>query len=200
MTTRVEKSAATRARILEAARTLVANGTFYASSMEALAERAGVTRVTLYRTFGTRQALLEAMFWEMTAAARLDRLDAAHALPDVHTALRQVLRAYCEMFDTLGESMPLALELARSDAAMREILDSTYYGRRPDAMGRLAARIVRDGAEVPGWTKQRIADALMVLSSYESFETLVVRRGRTPDKAANVLYEMAGAFLSGVGR
>ena len=194
MSTRAEQTAATRGRILEAARALVAEGNFHTASMEALAERAGVTRVTVYRTFGSRQALLESLFWEMMAVARLDRIDAAHALPDVHDALAEVLRANCEMFAALGASMPLAIDLARSDADMRAIMDATYYGRRPTAMAKLAARMVRDGAAAPGWTKPRIADALVVLSSYESFETLV-RRGHSPAKAAAVLYRMAGAFL-----
>jgi AcrR family transcriptional regulator len=194
MSTRAEKTAATRGRILQAARALVAEGNFHTASMETVAKRAGVTRVTLYRTFGSRQALLESLFWEMMAVARLDRIDAAHALPDVHDALREVLRANCEMFAALGASMPLAIDLARSDADMRAIMDATYYGRRPQAMGRLAGRMVRDGVAAEGWTKTRIADALMVLSSYESFETLV-RRGHSPAQAAAVLYRMAGAFL-----
>jgi AcrR family transcriptional regulator len=195
---RAEKTASTRSRILAAAHELVREGGFYTASMEALAERAGVTRVTLYRTFGSRQAVIEGLFWEMLAAARLDRIDDAHQLPDVHDAVRGVLHAYSEMFDALGESMPLALELARSDANMRAIMDVTYQGgRRPDAMGRLAGRVVREGAAAPGWTRKRIADALMVLSSFEAYETLTRLRGHSPDKAAEFLYAMAGAFLVG---
>ena len=197
MSKRAERSAATRGRILGAARELVREGSFYTASMEELAERAGVTRVTLYRVFGSRQAVIEGLFWEMLAAARLDRIDQAHQLPDVRAAVREVLHAYAEMFDTLGESMPLALELARSDANMRAIMDVTYRGgRRPDAMGRLAGRILKEGAAAPGWTKKQIADALMVLSSYEAYETLTHLRGHKPDKAGDFLYKLAGAFLA----
>jgi len=42
-----------------AVRALVAEGAFDGASMEAVAARAGVTRVTLYRTFGSKRALLE---------------------------------------------------------------------------------------------------------------------------------------------
>jgi AcrR family transcriptional regulator len=192
---RAAKSAATRARILDTAHDLVREGKFYNASMEEIAERSGVTRVTLYRTFGTRQALIEGLFWEMLAAARLDLIDAAFAVTDVHASVKQVFRAYCEMFDELGESMPLALELARSDANMREIMGATYYGRRPENMARLAGRIMRAGLAQPSWTKKRIADALMVLSSYEAYDTLISYRGFAHDKAADLLYEMTGAFL-----
>ena len=196
MTTRAERSGATRARILGAVRTLLGEGGFHDASMEAIAARAGVTRVTLYRTFGSRQALLEGLVWDSLAYARLDRVDAAHTHPDVRVAVRQVLRANCQMFAQLAEAMPLALELARFDADMRAVIDTTYHGRRHRAMETLAGRVVTEGFAVPGWTKKRIADALLVLSSHEAFQTLVERRGYTVDKAAESLYRLAGAFLT----
>jgi len=196
MSTRAEKTAATRARILEAVRALLNQGDFHDASMEALAARAGVTRVTLYRTFGSKRALLEGLAWELLAQARLDLVDAAHAHSDVRTAVRQMLRANCRMFARLAEAMPLALERARFDADMRAIIDATYHGRRHRAMEALAARVVNEGAATPGWTKKRIADALLVLSSHESFQTLVENRGYSADKAADFLFRLARAFLA----
>src|SRR5687768_5369459 len=134
MTTRAEQTAATRTRILDAVRSLLADGDFHAASMDAIAARAGVTRVTLYRAFGSKQALLEGLTWALLADARLDEVDEAHRHPDVRTAVRQVLRANCRMLAQLGNAMPLALELARSDAELRTIIDTTYHGRRHRAM------------------------------------------------------------------
>jgi AcrR family transcriptional regulator len=196
MVTHVARTAATRARILDAVRALLREGGFHDASMEAIAARAGVTRVTLYRAFGSKHDLLEGLAWDSLAHARLDRVDAAHAQPDVRVAVRQVLRANCEMFADLAEAMPLALELARYDNDMRAIIDATFHGRRHEAMDRLAGRVVREGAAASGWTKQRIADALLVLTSHEPFETLVDRRGRSVDHAADTLYRLAGAFLA----
>ncbi len=196
MTDRAGRSAATRTRIVDAVRSLLREGHFHDASMEAVAARAGVTRVTLYRTFGSRQALLEGLAWELLADARLDDVDAAHAHPDVRTAVRHVLRANCQMFAHLAEALPLALELARSDAGMRTLIDATYHGRRHRAMEALAARIVREGAAAPGWTKRRIADALLVISSYEAFETLAEHRDHSVDGAADLLFRLAGAFLA----
>jgi len=197
VSTRADRAAATRARILEAVRALLSEGAFHDTSMEVIAARSGVTRVTLYRTFGSKQALLEGLAWDALAHARLDRVDAAHAHPDARTAVRRVLRANCQMFADLAEAMPLALELARFDADMRAIINATYHGRRHRAMEVLAARVVNEGAAAPGWTKKRIADALLVLSSHEAFETLVEQRGHPVDKAADSLYRLAGAFLAG---
>ena len=196
MSTRAEQAAATRARILDAVLALLNEGNFHDTSMEALADRAGVTRVTLYRTFGSRRALLEGLAWHIAGHARLDRVDAAHALPDVRAAVRQVLRANCQMFSQLGEALPLALELSRSDIDMRAFIDATYHGRRHRAMETLAARVVNEDAASAGWTKKRIADAMLVLSSYEAFATLVEHRGYSVSEAAESLFRFAGVFLA----
>lgn len=196
MSTRADRAAATRDRILDAVRALLSEGGFHDTSMEAIAARAGVTRVTLYRTFGSKQALLEGLAWNALAQARLDRVDAAHAQADVRTAVRQVLRANCQMFAHLAEAMPLALELARFDADMRAVIDATYHGRRHRAMETLAARVVNEGAAAPGWTKNRVTDGLLVLSSHEAFQTLVEHRGYSVDKAADFLSRLARAFLA----
>lgn len=196
VTTRAEGAAATRSRILDAVFAVVAEGNVHDASMEAIAARAGVTRVTLYRTFGSKQDLLEGFVLHALAEARLDRVDAAHTHPDVRTAVRHVLRANCQMFARLAGAMPFALELARSDAEMRAFMDATYHGRRHRAMGARASRVVQEGAARPGWTKARIADSLLILSSFEAFETLVGHRGRSVDGAAASLFRLAGAFLS----
>ncbi len=196
MSARAEKVAATRARILDAVLAVITEGSVHDASMEAIAERAGVTRVTLYRTFGSKQALLEGFVLHTLAEARLDLVDAAHAEPDVRTAVRRVLLANCRMFAHLGGAMPFALELARSDRDMRAFIDATYHGRRHRAMEALAARLVAEGAAAPGWTKSRIADSLLVLSSHESFQTLVEHRGRSVDRAAADLHRLARSFLA----
>lgn len=196
MTSRQEQATATRHRILDAVAALVEEGGFHDTSMEDIAARAGVTRVTLYRTFGSRQALLEGLTWHLLAGARLDRVDAAHGHPNVRSAVRDVLRANCEMFTELAGALPLALELARVDLDLRAIVESTYHGRRHRAMERLAERIVDEGAARPGWTTTGIADALLVLSSLESYQTLVAHRGRSVPEAADALFALTGAFLS----
>jgi AcrR family transcriptional regulator len=196
MSTRAERAAATRARILDAVSALLTEGGFHETSMEGIAARAGVTRVTLYRTFGSKQALIEGLAWHLLAQARLDRVDAAHAHPDVRTAVREVLRANCQMFAHLAGAMPLALELGRYDVDMQALIEDTYHGRRHRAMEVLAARMVKEGAASPGWTKKRVADAMLVLSCHEAFQTLVEHRGYSVDMAADFLSRLARAFLA----
>lgn len=196
MNTRAEKTAATRARILQAVGSLVRDGSFHDASMETIASRAEVTRVTLYRIFGSKHDLLQGLAWNALSQARIDQIDAAHALPAIRDAVRQVLRTNCEMFAQLGESMPLALELARYDLDMGAVINATFHGRRHRSMERLADRVVQEEAARPGWTRSQIADGLLVLTSHEAYETLVNRRDRSTEEAADLLYLMAGAFIA----
>ncbi len=58
------------------------------------------------------------------------------------------------------------------------------------------ARVVSEGAAAPRWTKTRIADALVVLSSHEAFQSLVEQRGYSVNGAADSLFRLASAFLA----
>jgi len=195
MSTRAEQADATRRGILDAAVALLAEGTYHDATMEELAARAGVTRVTVYRTFGSKQAVLQALTWDELARARLDRVDAARANPDVRLAIRDLLRENCRMFSELGASLPLSLELARHDQDVAALVDATYHGRRHRSMEELARRITKDGLRASGWTTRQVVDALLVLTSYEAFETLTTRRGNSPVEAARMLFALANAFL-----
>ena len=61
------QSAATRRRVLDAAAALLSSDGL-AVSMEAIAERAGVTRMTVYRLLGTRDDVLVAVLLDQSAA------------------------------------------------------------------------------------------------------------------------------------
>jgi len=195
MVKRAEQAAATREQILRTATDLLRTGELHELSIEELATRAGTTRVTVYRTFGSKAAVLQAITWNVLAAVRLDRIDAAHAEPDARTAVRLVLLENCRMFDELGELLPITLEVARRDDEIAAIVAATYHGRRHRAMERLARRLIAEGAAAPGWSARQIADALLVLTSYETFETLITHRRRRPEPAARQLFAMAAAFL-----
>jgi AcrR family transcriptional regulator len=195
MVKRAEQVAATRARILDAARAMLREGVLHDATFDELAARAGTTRVTVYRTFGSKAALLQAITWDELGRVRLDRLDAAHGRPDVRDAVRDVLFENCRMFAELGGTLPAMLELARRDDDIAAIIGATYHGRRHDAMKRLARRISTSGHAVAGWSTRQIVDALLVLTSYESFETLTERRGRSVQAAADELYALARAFV-----
>ena len=196
MVKRAASAAATRERILATAAELLGTGELHDVSIEELAARAGTTRVTVYRAFGSKAAILQAVTWDVLARVRLDRIDAAHATPDAAEAVAAVLTENCRMFDELGELLPRALELAGRDESIGEFVGATYHGRRHAAMDRLARRVVDEDRAAEGWSAPRIADAMLVLTSHEAFDTLTRHRGRSTARAAQELVAMAQAFLA----
>src|SRR5438105_4653375 len=61
MPSRDEKKAATRTKLLRAAATVVAKNGAMAASLDAIAERAGMTKGAVYSNFDSKAALLEAL-------------------------------------------------------------------------------------------------------------------------------------------
>lgn len=88
----------TRARLLKAAR--AALGTRGGISLEGVAKRARVTRLTVYNQFGSRRALLEAVFDDMAERGGLHRIREVMANSDPHAALRQIVAIFCEFWGT----------------------------------------------------------------------------------------------------
>ena len=184
-----------RQRILDAAWNLTEAAGFAPVSVDDIAAEAGVGRATIFRHFGSKTDLYEAALWHRMSQVDLARVDAAHQLPDPVSALAAVLRANCEMFDQIGDALARCLEVARTDDDMRQLIDISYLGRRVESMSRLARRLHDAGRLAPGWTEARVADALVVLTSLEAYETLTRYRARPTGQASDTLFAMAQAFL-----
>jgi AcrR family transcriptional regulator len=71
---RAGSTAATRRAVIDAARSLIAQGPWSTFTLEAVAARAGVTRVTVYNQFSSKAGLLDAVLTELTERAGMDRL------------------------------------------------------------------------------------------------------------------------------
>lgn len=186
----------TRRRILDAARELIVDGGYHPVSVEEVAQRAGTSRPTVYRHFGSKGDLAEAVAWDILASTGgLDRLDEARHLPDVVEAFHRFLRENCRLFAEIGEALRITLNVARDEPEVARILDVTYYGRRVESLEHLAGRLDEEGALAPGWTSERATEALMILTNLETFETLTLRRGHSPIEAADVLVAMTQGFV-----
>ncbi len=193
---RAETTERNRHRILEAAYELIAEAGFHPVSVDAVADRAGVTRVTVYRHFGSKRGLFEAVSSHRMDQAKLARLDQARAHPDVVEALRGFLRESCRLMSEIGGTLRTSLEVARHEPEVAHILDLGYYGRRQQSLEELATRLRDANALAPGWTVRRVVDALMTVTSVETVETLTQRRGYSVRRAADFLFDMAAVFLA----
>lgn len=186
----------TSARILDAARALAVEEGFSGFTIEKVAARAGVSRMTVYYQFGTKRELLEALFDHMAARGRIDRLDEAFSRPDPLDALEQFIHVFCGFW----ESDRQGLRRLRSWAALEAASGESPRGQdawRRDGLETLVARIrqahgVPDEGEVSA-----VVDLLHMLTSFESYDNLA-RGGRSEGDVAALLTRSARAIV-GVG-
>src|SRR5262245_61735535 len=112
----------TRARIIAAASSVLGGpdgaGGF---SLEAVAKKAGVTRLTVYKQFGSRRALLEEVFDDLAACYGFADLARAMDDPDPHHALRDIIAFFCKFWSS---DTPALLRLHSAGASDPELGES----------------------------------------------------------------------------
>src|SRR5581483_8102916 len=81
----------TRERIVAAVRALLEEGAFHESTVEAVAERAGVARATLYQHFGSRLGLIDAICASFGANPELAAIRDSVELPDLDAAVAETI-------------------------------------------------------------------------------------------------------------
>lgn len=194
---RDDSSAATRRRILLVATERMTASGFHPVPIEEIAALAGTTRPTVYRHFGSKVGLFEAVAWNVLATAGFGRLDEARRIDDPLMALREFLRANCRMFAEMGAALSMALDAARSEPEIAQVLEVTYFGRRIESLDHLAGRLIDVGAARSDWTKAQIVDALIVLTNVETFESLSSRRARSWEQISDTLWALSAAFVEG---
>src|SRR5215831_21218833 len=107
-------------------------------SLEAVAKKAGVTRLTVYNQFGSRRALLEAVFDERAVRGGLHRLVEAMATSDPHDGLLQVTAIFCEFWTFDPGTLGLLHAAGASDPDLAQSV-----GERNERRRRLLAALVR---------------------------------------------------------
>ena len=105
---REDAAAATRRRILDVATELMTASGFHPVAIDDIAAQAGTSRPTVYRHFGSKVGLFEAVAWNVLSTAGIARVDEARELDDPLVALREFLRANCRMFAEMGTRLSAA--------------------------------------------------------------------------------------------
>src|SRR5579863_680672 len=152
MTTKPEKGATTKAKIIAAARRLFAASGYEGTSTEAVLEEAGISRGALYHHFEHKQALfaavLEAVEIDVTAATGRARVNVTDPV--------EALRAACDAFLKMAcdpEVRQIVLIDAHSVVGWekwREIEERHGFGRLKQAFQAIASagRIPEDMADM----------------------------------------------------
>jgi len=190
---RPPRAQGTRERILAAVRDLLAEAGFHESTVEQVAERAGVSRATLYQHFRSRVELVDAVCDTFAVNPALVELRQTVELPDPAAALAETLVEAVRFWASEDAVLAELYGVVAIDPAARDLVARQRADRRGE-MQRLAGNLRAAGALRAGMSEQRALGQLMVLTSYETFRELRLH-GR--DEAAIVaeLQNTAAALL-----
>ena len=174
----------TRERIVAAAGTILGTAEGISGfSLQAVAENADVTRLTVYNQFGSRRALLEAVFDDMAREGGLFELPSLFVEPDIGKALRGFVSVFCRFWSMRRKPMPRLMALAKLDdefaASFRERTE-----RRRKALTVLVGRLPKVAAPTA------LIDLLFAATSFEMFDALNIR-GRSAQAACDLIRTLA---------
>jgi AcrR family transcriptional regulator len=163
---------ATRARIIGAARTLLgAPKDITGFSLDAVARKARITRLTVYNRFGSRRALLEAVFDDMAARGGLHRIQEAMAVADPHNALKRIIAIFCAFWSSNTAVMARLHAATASDPEFEDSIRGRNERRRhilSDIVQRIAA-----ARPARAESLKELTDILFALTSLEFFVQLI---------------------------
>jgi AcrR family transcriptional regulator len=171
------RSRRTRSALLSSARALLEDDGFEALTMGAVAERAGVTRRSVYLHFPSRADLVGALFDHVANAERLEAsLAPVWAAPDAGSALEEWAR-HVARYHTRLLAVDRAVErVHRSDADAAAHRARVHQAKLAHCR-RLAGRVAAEGRLAEPWTIRTAADALFALTTSDVVEGLILERG-----------------------
>lgn len=168
---RPKRSEETRDRITTAVRGLLAEGAFHESTMEQVADRAGVSRATLYLHFRSRLELVDAMCETFDQNPALLRLREIVESPDVDAALADTIAGAMAFWSSEDAVLKHLYGVASVDPAAQDLVDRQRADRRSE-LERLVRNLARAGRLRDGTNERRAVTLLLVLTSYETFREL----------------------------
>src|SRR5215207_8588973 len=187
-TSRADKARATRRRMRAAALALFTDRGYASTSMQAIAEEAGVAVQTLYFTFGTKRALLSeildiAVAGDEEPVPTLERSSVLAAIddPDRERQLREQTRIAREIYQRVAPVLQVVANAASADPELAELWE-TNNTQRATLMERLISALVAKGPLRDGLDTAMAIDIALALQSPEMYLYLTERRGWSPGR------------------
>jgi AcrR family transcriptional regulator len=170
---RSEHAAATRARVLRAARTLFARDGYTATTIAALAEEAGVAAQTLYSAFGSKAAIAISVMEDAVISSGIrEANEAALHEPDGEKAVRLVAAAGSRLYSVEAELVRLLSAEVAADfgriSNQHRLQDLTRLATSsPGVASHFAGKEAARRAAVAAWA----------VSGIETYDRLVLQAG-----------------------
>jgi AcrR family transcriptional regulator len=163
---RSTRSDATRRKIMEAVHGLLAEGAFHEATIEEVADRAGVSRATVYLHFRSRLDMVDAICDTFAENDALQRAKAAVDEPDLTGALGAAIENSVRFWASEDAVFAELYGVVAVDPAAQAFVERQRADRHRH-MERLARRLGADKR-----LQRRALTQLMLLTSYDTYREL----------------------------
>jgi AcrR family transcriptional regulator len=184
-------SDATRARIIEAAREVLETSDSF--SIDAVAQKAGVARMTVYYQFNSKRGLLEALFDYLAARGGMPQLPLAFQRPNPLEALEKMINVFAHFWASDRVVLRRLRGMAALDPELDEVLLARNEGRR-NGLRAIVGRLPKE-KRPQAQSVDDTVDLLHTLISFESFDVLA-GKNRTPQDVAPIIQWAARMILA----
>ncbi len=156
---------------MAAVRDLLAEGSFHESTVDQVADRAGIARATLYQHFRSRLELVDAICDTFDENLALRRIREVVEHPDPEVALTETIANTVGFWSSEDPVLYQLYGVAAIDPAAANLVRRQRGDRRGE-MTRLIRHLGREGRLRPRLRERHALAELMVLSSYETYREL----------------------------
>jgi AcrR family transcriptional regulator len=179
---RAAATAATRRGIIDAAQELLASQQWQRFTLEAVANRAGVTRMTVYNQVRSKRGLLDAVLADLVERAGMDQLltDTQHL--SAAEACAVIVRRTCLFWHSERQLLRPLFGLAGADHEVASILTQREEWRR-NQMQRLVRRLAAETSTAPSLDQAEILAGVIAVTSFPAYDALGAVAD-DPDRAA----------------
>ena len=184
-------AAATRERICAAAEELFVGDGYARTSIRAVAKAAAVAEATIYLTFPSKAALLDAVIVRATRDNPSEELDAIAAAPP-EEILPRLATSNAELMARAGRLIALGESASLMNAELRPLRERAHRNLRA------AFRVMADRLDAAGLLRadaRQSADSLYAIASESTYLRMTEGAGLSPDGYARWLTDTLGAIL-----
>jgi AcrR family transcriptional regulator len=196
MARRKEATDATRARILEATRRIIGGkGDLEGFSMEAVARKAGVARMTVYYQFHSREELLEALADHLAQRGGMQNMREVFMEADPEKSLRRLVGVFVGFWATDRTT----LRRLRAMGVVSPSRDKAALDRdawRREAVQNVLSRFGKKRGLMGSGSPEDLLATLTTLTSFETFDSLC-GDGRSPERVAKLIGDLAILLVVG---
>ena len=176
---RAERAAVTRTRIAQAARRLFASAGYGATTLQAVADEAGVAVQTVYAVYGSKAGILRQLREDLMRQPAADaRYEAAVKARDPQRKLELFAASIRQRWENGRDIVKVHEQAAASDPELRREVDRVLAVRRA-GIDRLATSL--RGHMAPGLSPKSAGAVLDALTLPEVYEELVGIHGWEPE-------------------